>query len=311
MNQHSSSLSRVDRRRAELALRPPHILGHLIGSVPLLALAVLLLSYSTGAWFYGRTSVVSNTLASGTFVSLMTLSTDSLSLEGLRGSDFSDRFTVRSKATVTVPIKVSWEGGAGPGSLSLSSDSIGPGEAVTVTVSGTFGSDFSGNAVVMIGSANYDWGTLVVHVDARTIPITRLTTVEVLGKDGIFKSGTAAPMFEWVPVMKVTQPEGAGQVWIKVSISQDPEPGGADEIDPVLVRPAEFKTTAGGTYIELYQDHARHDYPTYVTITLRGTADYVTGTQTQTVILTHAGDVKEVTGGTSSQDAPAMQEVAP
>ena len=243
MRKPLTRLSRVASRQAESALQPPGVAIRGVAALPLLALALLLLGHATMAWFHGTTQAGGSLLSSGTFASLMTLNTDQLQFTGLRGSDFQGSFTVTSKAGVSVPLAASWEGGGGPGSLSLSSPVIHPGETVTVTLAGTFGADYGGQAVVTIGQEGYDYGRLAVSVNVSTIPVQDLIQVTVVG-DGVFKSGMAAPAFEWVKVMKVTQQPGALPADITVTVTQTPE-----DTHPVAVRPSTFRSTTAGTDI--------------------------------------------------------------
>ncbi|MFZ5827752.1 MAG: hypothetical protein ACOY94_25900 [Bacillota bacterium] len=298
--QYPVRLSRIERRRARetaAALRPPRPLWRLFGTLPLLALALLLLVNTTLAWFTAQTSLGDSTMTSGTFATLMDLSTTEISVSGLLGDSYTESFTVTSKAKVPLPIKAVWQGTVWGPNVQLSASTINPpgspDNVVTITLSGAY-SDFSGTLLVWIGSHEYDWGPLAVQVTGITYKIEELISAEV----GVPRcTGTAAPWFDHNPVLKLTRVPGALAPQIDFTLSQSPAPPDADQVYLYDGRPRNggqiiASMPPSQTSVDLYLgvDDVLHYSPIDVTITLSSPPVWVNGSLSYTFTMQHCGD---------------------
>lgn len=283
-------LTRTYRRQIAEVSRPPRPLWRVVGTLPLLTLAVLLLMRTTFAWFADGTFDTGSAFASGTFTTLMVLSSDQVAFDGYIGDAYSGSFTVTSTATVPLPIRVIYQGsGGGPDVLTISNSLIQPGETLTVSISGTYSSNFDGDAVLIIGSADYDQGAHRVQLTARARELDNLIVVSQIAS--AFLGSAGDPQISNELFALVTSPT---PVQVNAAVSQTPlasaSPSGPSDIYPVIVDPISFTATATAQELRFNIARLAPGKPICVSVTFSSPDTWVTGEKIIYFVVAHQGD---------------------
>ena len=298
--------SRIARSRAELAARPPRVLPRVLGTLPILALALLVAVTGSFAWFTSAGTLAA-TFKTGEWSTLMTQSTESVSANVSAGSPYAMSFTITSTAGVALPLQYDWTPASPTGAPTVKFynaanqevTSISPGQTVTVKLTGTASTaNFAATLNVYIGSARYDTHPFGVAVNVAIVVTPADTTCT-------YKTGTAAPKIDWLQVLTI--PATTTAIPMTASLRQAsanpvpdiyiwaeglPHPAGNPPPANQLVRSFNFTTsTTAVTKIWLYQQLVVDNTLTYVEVTLVGQNPADFPEQKHVAVLGHADDI--------------------
>lgn len=297
--------SRISRSRAELAARPPRVLPRVLGTLPILALALLVAVGGSFAWFTSAGTLAAS-FKTGEWSTLMTQSAESVSANVTAGSPYTMSFTITSTAGVALPLQYDWTPASPSGAPTVTFynaanqvvTSIDPGQTVTVKLTGTTSTNFTATLNVYIGSARYDTHPFGVAVNVSVV-------VTPMDPNCAYKTGTAAPKIDWLHILTI--PATTTAIPMTASIRQAsanpvpsvyiwaeglPHPIGNPPPAGQLVRSMNFTTsTTAQTKIWLYQQLVENDTLTYVEVTLVGQNPTDFPAQKHVAVLGHADDI--------------------
>ncbi|HLN63878.1 MAG TPA: hypothetical protein VK464_20345 [Symbiobacteriaceae bacterium] len=297
--------SRIARSRAELAARPPRVLPRVLGTLPILALALLVAVTGSFAWFTSAGTLAAN-FKTGEWSTLMTQSAESVSANATAGSPYTMTFTITSTAGVTLPLQYDWTPASPTGAPTVKFynaanqevTSIAPGQTVTVKLTGTASANFTATLNVYIGSARYDTHPFGVAVNVAIVVTPADATCT-------YKTGTAAPKIDWLHILTI--PAMTTAIPMTASVRQSsanpvpdiyiwaeglPHPVGNPPPSGQLFRSMNFTTsTTSETKIWLYQQLVVDNTLTYVEVTLVGQNPADFPEQKHVAVLGHADDI--------------------
>lgn len=273
--------------------KPPRAPLRAVVALSLLLYCAMLLVPGSAAYFTSGAGGGSGSFGTANCSTLLQVPSG-VTVQGLRGSGYNG-FPVKITSTATVPLQLGFSyQGADPPTLSTYANTIPAGGTTTVYLSGTLQQTANGSLLAVIGN-HFDTCAVSVSKTAVTYDIGNVVTLSGYGP---FRTGEAAPKFEHVKVMTITQAPGQPSVPVTLSLSAwyvPYPPDGKSPSDPptpiIIDSPTgTFSTSVAGTDVYLHEDNSEHEAPVYVTITVQPAADYVVGSQSYCFVMEHSGD---------------------